>query len=121
MSNDLQHSITTLYGIKNCETVKKARPWLDERQVPYRFHDYLGDGLDTDLLQRFIDSLGWQLLLNTCYITWRKLSDQQARGTAAPMLSQPTIIKYPLLQMADSHLLLGFSSQDYQQVTTSEV
>lgn len=127
MSNDLQHPIATLYGIKNCDTVKKARRWLDERQVPYRFHDYRADGLDAILLQRFIDRLGWQPLLNTRGATWRKLSDQQraeagnARGAAALMLSQLAIIKRPLLQMADGRLLLGFSSHDYQQFTASEV
>lgn len=127
MSNDLQHPIATLYGIKNCDTVKKARRWLDEQQVPYRFHDYRSDGFDADLLQRFIDRLGWQPLLNTRGTTWRKLSDQQraeadnARSAAALMLNQPAVIKRPLLQAADGRLLLGFSPQDYQQFTTSEV
>lgn len=127
MSNDLQLPITTLYGIKNCDTVKQARRWLDARQVPYRFHDYRADSLDAILLQRFIDRLGWKPLLNTRGTTWCKLSEQQcaeagnARGAAAIMLSQPAIIKRPLLQMADGRLLLWFFSKDYQQFTTSEV
>ncbi|BAE74992.1 conserved hypothetical protein [Sodalis glossinidius str. 'morsitans'] len=127
MSNDLQHPGVTLYGIKNCDTVKKARRWLDDRQMPYRFHDYRSDDLDADLLQRFIDQLGWQPLLNTRGTTWRKLSESQraaadsAAGTAALMLSQPAIIKRPLLEAADGRLLLGFSPQAYHSFTASEV
>ncbi|MGL9773740.1 MAG: ArsC family reductase [Sodalis sp. (in: enterobacteria)] len=107
MSNDLQHPGVTLYGIKNCDTVKKARRWLDERQAPYRFHDYHSDGLDADLLQRFIDQLGWQPLLNTRGNTWRKLSESQR--AAALMLSQPTMIKRLLLETADWPSAAGFS------------
>ncbi|WP_074012965.1 ArsC family reductase [Candidatus Sodalis sp. SoCistrobi] len=127
MSDDLQHPIATLYGIKNCDTVKKARRWLDEQQVPYRFHDYRSDGLDADLLQRFIDQLGWPPLLNTRGTTWRKLSESQraaadnAAGAAALMLSQPAMIKRPLLEAADGRLLLGFSPQAYHGFTASEV
>ncbi|MGP4123306.1 MAG: ArsC family reductase [Sodalis sp. (in: enterobacteria)] len=127
MSNDLKKPIVRLYGIKNCDTIKKAIRWLDEQQVPYRFHDYRDNGFNVDLLQRFIELLGWQSLLNTRGSPWRKLSDQQyaeagnARGAASMMLKQPVIIKRPLLQIADGPLLLGFSLQDFQQFTASEV
>lgn len=127
MCNNLQHPGVTLYGIKNCDTVNKAHRWLDDRKVPYRFHDYRSDSLDTDLLQRFIDQLGWRPLLNTCGITWRKLNEFQrtaadiAAGAAAMILSQPTIINRPLVEAADGHLLLGFSPQAYHGFTASEV
>ncbi|RLR17421.1 ArsC family reductase [Sodalis-like symbiont of Bactericera trigonica] len=119
MPNDLQHPGVTLYGIKNCDTVKKARRWLDDRQVPYRFHDYRSDGLAADLLQRFISQLGWQPLLNTRGTTWRNLSESQR--AAALMLSQPAMIKHPLLEAADGRLLLGFSPQAHHGFTASEV
>ena len=74
--------MVTLYGIKNCDTIKKARRWLDEQQVAYRFHDYRTDGLDRALLERFIAELGWQPLLNTRGTTWRKLDEATRAGIA---------------------------------------
>ncbi|WP_246201666.1 ArsC family reductase [Budvicia diplopodorum] len=111
-----------LYGIKNCDTIKKARRWLEEHQVDYRFHDYRADGLDEALLQQLIDRLGWEPLLNTRGTTWRKLSDEQKSATnnqaaaKALMLEQPSIIKRPVLARNDSGtMLLGFSADGYQQ------
>ncbi|GKX58466.1 arsenate reductase [Leminorella grimontii] len=114
-----------MYGIKNCDTIKKARRWLEERGVEYRFHDYRADGLDDALLQRFIDALGWEAMLNTRGTTWRKLSDEQKAaasnesGAKALMLEQPAIIKRPLLVKGDA-MLLGFSDAGYQQFTSGE-
>ncbi|MEI7237274.1 ArsC family reductase [Pectobacterium brasiliense] len=116
----------TMYGIKNCDTIKKARRWLDDQQVAYRFHDYRADGLDEQLLQRFIDQLGFQALLNTRGTTWRKLSeelrerinsDTSDRAEAAKnlMLEQPAVIKRPLLITDDGHALLGFNIDSYQK------
>ncbi|PWC18188.1 ArsC family reductase [Brenneria corticis] len=116
----------TMYGIKNCDTIKKARRWLEEQQIDYRFHDYRADGLDEPLLRRFIDRLGWQPLINTRGTTWRKLSEQQrnaisgdtADGEAAAialMLEQPAVIKRPLLATGDGKALLGFSAESYQE------
>ncbi|MBW7983512.1 ArsC family reductase [Enterobacillus tribolii] len=108
----------TLYGIKNCDTIKKARRWLDEHQVAYHFHDYRADGLDAALLQRFVDALGWEPLLNTRGTTWRKLDETQRAGVTdaasaiAVMLEHPAIIKRPLLVNGDS-LLLGFDNERY--------
>ncbi|SNY70857.1 transcriptional regulator, Spx/MgsR family [Enterobacter sp. CC120223-11] len=116
------HSEPTLimYGIKNCDTIKKARRWLDEHQVEYRFHDYRADGLDRALLDTFIAELGWEALLNTRGTTWRKL-DESLRSTithadaaAALMLEMPAIIKRPLLCAPGQPMLLGFSDSSYQ-------
>ncbi|ASY76434.1 ArsC family reductase [Pectobacterium polaris] len=116
----------TMYGIKNCDTIKKARRWLDDQQVTYRFHDYRADGLDEQLLQRFIDQLGFQALLNTRGTTWRKLSEElreqinsdtsdNAEAAKNLMLEQPAVIKRPLLITDDGHALLGFSIDSYQK------
>ncbi|KHS69424.1 ArsC family transcriptional regulator [Pectobacterium brasiliense] len=116
----------TMYGIKNCDTIKKARRWLDDQQVAYRFHDYRADGLDEQLLQRFIDQLGFQALLNTRGTTWRKLSEElrerinsdtsdSAEASKNLMLEQPAVIKRPLLITDDGHALLGFSIDSYQK------
>ncbi|WP_246019866.1 ArsC family reductase [Limnobaculum zhutongyuii] len=112
----------SLYGIKNCDTIKKARRWLEEHQIDYRFHDYRADGLDDQLLQQLIDGLGWEPLLNTRGTTWRKLTDDQKAAAATEagaktlMLEQPSIIKRPVL-VADGKMLLGFSVDNYQQFT----
>ncbi|PVZ83887.1 ArsC family reductase [Serratia sp. S1B] len=113
--------ILTMYGIKNCDTIKKARRWLEEQGVAYQFHDYRADGLNEPLLRDFVARLGWQALLNTRGTTWRKLDEAQRNGcdnadsAIALMLEQPAIIKRPLLDDGQGHALLGFSSDSYQQ------
>ena len=110
-----------LYGIKNCDTIKKARRWLESQSVDYQFHDYRVDGLDADLLNRFIAELGWEALLNTRGTTWRKLDEAQrasitdAQSAAALMLEMPAIIKRPLLYVPGQPMLLGFNESNYQQ------
>ncbi len=109
-----------MYGIKNCDTIKKARRWLEAPGVDYRFHDYRADGLDAELLQTFIDELGWEALLNTRGTTWRKLAEAERdairrcrqRGKAL-MLEMPAIIKRPLLCAPGQPMLLGFSETLY--------
>ncbi|WP_279024042.1 ArsC family reductase [Gibbsiella quercinecans] len=121
MKDDAQKSLLKLYGIKNCDTIKKARRWLEEQGVAYRFHDYRTDGLDEPLLRDFVARLGWQPLLNTRGTTWRKLDETQRNGcdnadaAIALMLAQPAIIKRPLLDDGHGHALLGFSADAYQQ------
>ncbi|OKP05711.1 ArsC family reductase [Xenorhabdus eapokensis] len=125
------HTISTLYGIKNCDTIKKARRWLEDQGIPYQFHDYRVDGLSPELLQSFIEHVSWESLLNTRGTTWRKLPDEQkatinnAETAMALMLEYPSIIKRPLLvsRSADSNnkvaetekYLLGFNAEQYQQ------
>jgi len=110
----------TMYGIKNCDTIKKARKYLEANGVAYQFHDYRAEGLDRARLQQFIDTLGWEALLNTRGTTWRKLSEEkrnEVNNAAAAldlMLEQPAMIKRPLLCSADGSMLLGFSKTTYQ-------
>ncbi|MBP2835002.1 MULTISPECIES: ArsC family reductase [Dickeya] len=114
----------TLYGIKNCDTIKKARRWLEEHRIDYRFHDYRADGLTAERLQSFIDDIGWQPLLNTRGTTWRKLDEAYRNSISndvaakAVMLEQPALIKRPLLVTDDGKTLLGFSDDSYQHFFT---
>ena len=109
----------TMYGIKNCDTIKKARRWLEAHQIDYRFHDYRVDGLDRELLNTFIAELGWEALLNTRGTTWRKLDESvrasivDADSAAKLMLDMPAIIKRPLLCKLGQPMLLGFSETLY--------
>lgn len=111
-----------MYGIKNCDTIKKARRWLESRGVDYQFHDYRADGLPPELLQTFIDALGYEALLNTRGTTWRKLDEAtrqaivDAPSAAALMREMPAIIKRPLLCVPGKPMLLGFSESHYQQL-----
>ena len=112
--------MTTLYGIKNCDTVRKARRWLDEHDVAYTFHDLRSDGLDRTTLEDWEQSLGWEQLLNRRGTTWRKLPaaerDAINRNSALKlMLDQPAIIKRPLLTV-NRQLHLGFSADSYQDI-----
>ncbi|MDK2378015.1 ArsC family reductase [Serratia fonticola] len=124
MTDKPQHTSLTMFGIKNCDTIKKARRWLEEQGVPYQFHDYRADGLDEQLLRDFVARLGWEPLLNTRGTTWRKLDEAQrnacdnADAAIALMLEQPAMIKRPLLDDGKGHALLGFSGESYQQFIT---
>lgn len=107
-----------LYGISNCDTVKKARRWLDGQGVAYRFHDVRKDGLDPARLQSWIDALGWEKLLNKAGTTFRKLPDAQKDGLDAAaakalMLDQPAMIRRPVVEAAEG-LSVGFSADDWQ-------
>ncbi len=105
--------MVTLYGIKNCDTVKKARSWLEQHAVAYRFHDYRIDGITHEQLLYFAARVDWQLLLNRSSTSWRQLtSAQQSELTQAKalelMLALPTLIKRPIL-VTDDHVIIGFS------------
>ncbi|MBJ7439374.1 MAG: ArsC family reductase [Sphingopyxis sp.] len=107
-----------LYGISNCDTVKKARRWLDDQGVAYRFHDVRKDGLDAARLQSWIDALGWDELLNKSGTTFRKLPDARKEGLDAAsvkalMLDQPAMIRRPVVETADG-ISVGFSVADWQ-------
>ena len=93
----------TIYGIKNCDTMKKARAWLDSHGVAYDFHDYKTEGIAKDKLKRWSDQLGWETLLNRAGTTFRKLPDGDKEGlnerkALALMLAQPSMIKRPVLE-----------------------
>jgi arsenate reductase len=107
----------TVYGIKNCDTVKKARRWLDERGVAYRFHDLRADGLDETTLRAWCGTVGWEMLLNRRGTTWRKLPEAEKeavdeRGAVALMLAQPALIKRPVLTKGKT-VLVGFDVGAY--------
>lgn len=112
--------MVVMYGIKNCDTIKKARRWLENNHVDYHFHDYRTDGLDAQMMHKFIAEMGWEALLNTRGTTWRKLDEAQraaitdADSAAALMLEMPAIIKRPLLCAPGKPMLLGFSESTYQ-------
>jgi arsenate reductase len=106
--------MTILYGIPNCDTVKKARQWLDAADLPYRFHDFRKDGLDPALLDGWMAALGWEALLNRNGTTFRALPDADkagldARRAAALMLAAPAMIKRPVLDHAGT-ISVGFKA-----------
>ena len=112
--------VVTLYGISNCDTIKKARNWLQEHAVEYRFHDYRKQGVDRDQLQSMASQLGWEVMLNRRGTTWRALSDtvkaQIDEASALElMLDNPAIIKRPILEQ-DGDLYIGFKPQQYQEI-----
>ena len=112
--------MTTLYGIKNCDTVRKARAWLDAHGVSYRFHDLRGDGIDAATINDWLQQVDTATLINTRGTTWRQLpeSARQIADTAAAvrlMLEQPTIIKRPVLRH-DGKITVGFSAAIYDKI-----
>jgi arsenate reductase len=112
-----------IYGIKNCDTMKKARLFLTEHQLEHQFVDYRVDGLTAELLAHFCQQLDWQLLLNTRGTTYRALPEEAKANldqtkAMALMLAQPALIKRPLLDI-DGKFYLGFSQDQYQQLLKS--
>ena len=109
----------TLYGIKACDTMKKARTWLDEHGVSYAFHDYKVSAIDAANLQKWCDEHGWDKVLNRAGTTFRKLDEEdkqdldQAKAIAL-MLAQPSMIKRPVLDLGE-RTLLGFKPELYAQ------
>jgi Spx/MgsR family transcriptional regulator len=110
----------TIYGIPNCDTMKKARNWLDEHGIEYRFHNFKKEGLDRQLLLSWVEELGWETLLNKRGMMWRKLDDttkaniDQASAIQV-MLETPSIIKRPVLDTGKGHHV-GFSESRYQSI-----
>lgn len=106
-----------MYGIKNCDTIKKARAWLDGRGVKYEFHDYKASGIDRARLEEWCRELGWEKLLNRAGTTFRKLPDSAKKGldqrkAIVLMLAQPSMIKRPVLDLG-GQLLAGFDAESY--------
>lgn len=107
-----------IYGIKNCDTMKKARAWLDKHGVEYNFHDYKTAGIDKDRLARWSKVAGWEVLLNRAGTTFRKLPDADKaslteKKAMALMLAQPSMIKRPVLEIGGK-LLVGFKPENYE-------
>lgn len=110
-----------LYGIPNCDTMKKARKWLADNGLDYTFHDYKKQGVDEALLRDWVARAGWEVLLNRRGMMWRKLTQQQRdnineENAIQLMLSTPSIIKRPVL-VQDELLLVGFAVDKYQELS----
>jgi arsenate reductase len=108
----------TIYGIRNCDTMKKARGWLDGHGVEYAFHDYKAAGIDRRRLEQWAKTVGWEMLLNRAGTTFRKLPEEDKQGLDAAkaialMLAEPTMIKRPVLDLGGGKLLVGFKPETY--------
>jgi arsenate reductase len=109
--------VTTIYGIKNCDTMKKARAWLDGHKLTYSFHDYKTSGIDKPTLEAWAGKVGWEVLLNRAGTTFKKLPDADKENITekkaiALMLAQPSMIKRPVLE-AKGKLIVGFKPEEY--------
>jgi Spx/MgsR family transcriptional regulator len=110
----------TMYGISNCDTIKKARAWLEARRIAYAFHDYKKAGVDGALLEAWCRELGWERLCNRAGTTFRKLPESETRDldgakALALMQAHPSIIKRPVLVM-DGQVIVGFTPETYARV-----
>jgi len=113
-------NVITLYGIKNCDTIKKARKWLIDNSVEYKFHDVRTDGIDAATLDGWIDQVGLEIILNRRGTTWRKLDSDDQNGVnrsnvTALLLKYPAIIKRPVLDL-DGTITVGFKAEQYQTI-----
>ncbi|MEQ1937470.1 ArsC family reductase [Mesorhizobium sp. CN5-321] len=109
--------LVTIYGIPNCDTMKKARAWLDGHGVAYAFHDYRASGLEPETLDKWVERLGWEVLLNKASTSFRALPERDRQGIDAArakalMIANPTMIKRPVLDF-DGRLLVGFKPEIY--------
>lgn len=112
-------SQVTIYGIRNCDTMKKARAWLDHENVAYRFHDYKKAGIDRDRLAEWLRTVDWPVLLNRAGTTFRKLPDAEKSDLDADravdlMVAYPSMIKRPVLDI-DGGIIVGFDPEKYQR------
>jgi Spx/MgsR family transcriptional regulator len=110
-------SAITIYGISNCDTVKKARRWLEQQRLDYRFHDFRKDGLTPTQVKALLNGLAWEELLNRRGRTWRELSDSEKQVSSASQATRlfckyPTLIKRPVL-VSGKQILVGFDPDRY--------
>ncbi|MCL1114099.1 ArsC family reductase [Shewanella basaltis] len=108
----------TLYGIKNCDTVRKARKWLEAEKIDYTFHDFREDGLTTDMVNQWVSTVGWEVLFNKRSTSFRSLNDADKADITqdkaiALMVEHPTLIKRPVL-VKQNNILIGFKAEQYQ-------
>jgi arsenate reductase len=110
---------TTLYGITNCDTVRKARGWLAGAGVPYEFHDFKKAGVPPDRLDAWMAAAGWEKLLNRQGTTWRKLDPEaqlqagNSHGARGLMLTQPSVIRRPVVEWPDGTVTVGFDEAQW--------
>ncbi|RRI05522.1 ArsC family reductase [Mesorhizobium tamadayense] len=108
-----------MYGITNCDTIKKARVWLESHDVAYRFHDYRAEGIEAQRLNGWVGKIGWEKLLNKASTTFRELSEKDKEAldekkAKTLMLAKPTMIKRPVLEVGE-RILVGFKPEVYQE------
>ena len=111
--------MNTLVGIKNCDTVKKARKWLEQNSVEYSYHDLREHGVDKAAVEKWIAELGWEVLLNKRSTTWKQLSDDErsdidSNKVLALFLAYPTLIKRPVL-ITEKGIIVGFKEAEYKK------
>ena len=116
--------MATLLGIKNCDTVKKARQWLDNKSIAYQFHDFRIDGLSADQVNTWLNTIDWQVLVNKRSTTWRQLPDDvkqnlDEHNVVQVLLDNPTLIKRPILEYKDA-TYTGFKPTDYETIFANE-
>jgi Spx/MgsR family transcriptional regulator len=119
MENKVSPPAITVFGIPNCDRVKNARLWLQNQGLAYHFHDFKKDGVPPDALARWMQAVGWEMLLNRKGTTWRKLdlavqnSVGDAASAAALMQAQASVIKRPVVQWPDDRITVGFAHQSF--------
>ncbi|MCL9782529.1 ArsC family reductase [Vibrio sp. S4M6] len=111
---------TTMFGIPNCDTIKKAKKWLDAQDITFQFHDYRKQGIDKALVSQFCSELGWETVLNKRGTTYRQLTDEQKstldeKSAIELMVEMPAMIKRPIL-MVDNQLHIGFKPEQYSNI-----
>jgi arsenate reductase len=117
MNRQVASEVLTVYGIKSCDTCRKARKYLTENNIEHRFHDLRDDGLDIQMLERWTDRIGWERLLNKKSLTWRKIpevdrADMTRDKAMAAMIDRPTLVKRPVLE-AEQFIAVGFSEKRF--------
>ena len=115
----------TIYGIKNCDTMKKARAWLDGHGIKYAFHDYKVAGIDRAHLEKWIKTASWEVLLNHAGTTFRQLPDRDkadldAKAAIKLMVAHPSLIKRPVLDVGGGKILIGFKPELYAEAGLSK-
>jgi Spx/MgsR family transcriptional regulator len=125
MNPKMSSACVQVFGIPNCDTVKKARVWLAERGLHVTFHDFKKQGVPADLLPPWIAAVGWELLVNRKGTTWRKLDEADrlavvdSASATALMLSNPSVIKRPVVAWADGHISVGFDAEAFDKRASS--
>ena len=121
-----QPALVTIYGIPNCDTIKKARTWLADHGLDHAFHDYKTAGIDRGRLEKWSKKVGWETLLNRAGTTFRKLTDADKQGldekkAITLMLAQPSLIKRPVLEFGGGKLLVGFKPEIYNETLAAHL